>query len=108
MVEHRFQPGPAHIPVAGAIDRIRNGHVISRHTLGDRACRATYPKKPTNYFLAGANFRKCAIPPPIQIDFEGFGVCVQFCGLSGVNPINNGTLRHGRLSPDESYIFGLR
>ncbi len=67
VVEHRFQPLPANVAIALAIDGVAHGHVVGRHALGDRARRPADAEEPADHFLPGADLGKRAIAALIEI-----------------------------------------
>ena len=61
VVEHRFQPLPANVAIAFAIDGVAHRHVIGRHAFGDRARGPAGAEEPADYFLPGPDFGKGSI-----------------------------------------------
>src|SRR5437773_3645652 len=74
MIEHRLQPDTADITVGRSVNRVAEGHVVSRHRFGDGACRPAYTEKSTRYFLAGANLGECSVLADVQVDLESLFV----------------------------------
>jgi hypothetical protein len=74
VVEHRFESGPADVPVTWAINGIGNSHIIRGDTFGDGAGSTPHPEEPPDNFLSGPDFRECSITPGIEVYSQCFGV----------------------------------
>ena len=70
MIEHRLQTDTADVTVGRSINRVAEGHVVSRHRFGDCVCRTAHTEKSTRYFLAGANLGECSVLTDVQVDLE--------------------------------------
>ena len=101
MVEHRFQPLPADIAIALAVDGVADGHVVGRHALGDRARRPADAEEPADHFLPGADFGKRAIAACIEIDGQRFAL--------GIRPFRKSVIvQHAGISRHQGRIVRIR
>ena len=81
LIKHRLQPFAADVTLRAAVDRVAHLHIVSGHTLGDRAGGATDAKEPPNDFLSGADFREGSVSSVVQVNAERFLVRIEW--LSG-------------------------
>ena len=77
IVEHRLEPLAADVAARGAVDGVRDGHVVGRDALGDRARRAADPEKPARHLLPRADLGEGAVLGVVQVDLDGLLVGVQ-------------------------------
>ena len=77
VVEHRFQPLPADVAVALAVDGVADRHVVGRHALGDRAGGAADAEEPAHHFLPGADLGERAVAAQVEIDGQRFALGVR-------------------------------
>src|SRR5438128_679982 len=70
MVQHRPETDAADIPVGRSVNRVAEGHVVSRHRLCDCARGAADKKEPARDFLAGSNFREGPVTFGVEINLE--------------------------------------
>ncbi len=70
MVQHRPETDAADIPVGRSINRVAEGHVVSRHRLCDCARGAADKEEPPRHFLAGSNFREGPVTSGVEINLE--------------------------------------
>ena len=88
MIEHRDQTLAAHIPVALAINRVADRHVIRRNGLGDGAAGSADPEKPPRNLLTGANLGENAVLGRVEVDLKGLLVGIELVAHS-LSPIEN-------------------
>ena len=74
VVEHGFQPLPADIALALAVDGVADGHVVGRHALGDGAGGAAHVEEPPHHFLPGADLGERAVAALVEVDGQGLVV----------------------------------
>src|SRR6266480_115266 len=72
MVQHRSETDATDIPVGRSINRVAEGHVVSRHRLRDCARSAADKEEPARHFLAGSNFREGPVTFGVKINLERF------------------------------------
>src|SRR4029434_5249912 len=99
-VEHRLQPVARNVPVSVSIDGVAHLHVVSRHTLGNRARSASDPETPAHHFLPGADLCERAVPSGIEIDLERLGMGIDRFVFHGVRTEVYQESRRG-----DSYMF---
>lgn len=92
VIEHRDQTLAAHIPVALAVNRVTDGHVVRGDGLGDGAAGSADPEKPPRNLLTGANLGEDAVLGRIEVDLKGLLVGIELIAHS-LSPIEN------RISP---------
>ncbi len=70
VVEHCVQAHPTHVTIGRSVDRVAEGHVVSRHRFCNRPGGAADVKKSARYFLPRADFGERSVLRPIEIDLE--------------------------------------
>ena len=81
VAEHRLDALAADIAAGGAVDRVRDGHVVGRDALGDRAGRAPDPEKPASHLLPRADLGERAVLRVVQVDLDGLLMRIQLGGF---------------------------
>ena len=70
MIQHAMEPLPRDVTLGRPINGITDRHVISRHGLGDGACRSAHSKEPARHFLSRTDLSEGPVLGRVEIDLQ--------------------------------------
>jgi hypothetical protein len=88
VVEHRHHSFPADVPLARAVDRVADRHVVRGDSFRDRAGCAADMEEPPGDLLPRADFGKGAVLLVVKIDLERLVARAQDIAIHGGNCIS--------------------